>query len=50
MKEERIMSFQMSKMLDEASVEKVNGAANFNFPQPTFHYTSDGGFSVSLDG
>ena len=50
MKEERIMSFQMSKKLDEASIEAVNGAANFHFPQPTFNYNSSGGFSVSLDG
>ncbi|HEU5281257.1 MAG TPA: hypothetical protein VFU82_04705 [Gammaproteobacteria bacterium] len=52
MKVERIMSFQVSKKLDDVSVEKVSGGsaeANFNFPQPTFHYNSGSGFSMTLD-
>lgn len=52
MKQERIMSYQVSKQLDDVSVEKVSGGSadfHINFPNPTFHYDSDGGFSMSLD-
>ena len=44
MKEERIMSFQVSKKLDEVSVEKVNGgsAPAFNFPNMTYSNDSNG--------
>lgn len=50
MKQERIMSYQVSKKLDEVSVEKVSGGAapDFTFPNMTYSH-DDRGTHIKFD-
>lgn len=50
MKVERIMSFQVSKKLDDVSVEKVSGGSAPDFTFPNMTYSSDSnGIHITFD-